>query len=461
MNKTFSELREKYPVFSFNGYSLKKEGSRIKIEYDFSFDGLVSFHPVTEIEISNLDLINDFNSDMGKDIIFSLGMVEAVSYWKSCCSPVFEVKCGYLDEKEIEWWKKLYFGGLGEFFYRNEIETDFNSFMTIKCTVSQTEKKYTEFNSRGYNLIPVGGGKDSDVTISLLKEEKDNNFFFTVNDQPARTEGILAAGYDENRVVKTYRTIDKELLSLNAKGHLNGHTPFSAIVAFLSLYCAYLIGAENIILSNEASANEGNIKGVNVNHQYSKSYEFEQDFNKYNFERFGINVKYFSILRCFNELQIAKQFSGYKYYHHVFRSCNAGSKKNIWCCKCPKCLFVYIILSPFNKPDEVKKIFGTNMLNDENMKDYFDGLAGFSDVKPFECIGTIEEVSAAIEKAISLYENEKIELPLLFGYYKDKVGEISNEKADSLLKEFNEINNVPEKFGKYIKEMYGYVSKTD
>ena len=64
-------------------------------------------------------------------------------------------------------------------------------------------------------------------------------------------------------------------------------------------------------------------------------------------------------------MQIAKQFALLPQYHKVFRSCNRGSKKNIWCCKCAKCLFVYSILSPFLHLSTLSDVFGSEMLSEE------------------------------------------------------------------------------------------------
>lgn len=460
MNDNFVNLREKYRTFSYNGYSLTKDDEFIRIQFDFSIDGLCEFHPTTKIATGNLNIINSFDSLTAQRIIFSLGMVEAVSYWKSSCAPTMLVKCGRLDADDAEWWKKLYYNGLGEFFYRNSIETSFEDFVEIKC-VSDCEKgEATDFVSSSMNIIPVGGGKDSNVTMNLLGELHDKNMCFTVNNQGARTDSASAAGYGENEIIKTFRTIDANLLELNKQGFLNGHTPFSAIVAFLSLYCAYLIGAENIVLSNEASANESNISGTDVNHQYSKSYEFERDFNDYVNRHFDINTKYFSILRAFNELQIAKYFSSCKQFHSVFKSCNAGSKKNVWCCNCAKCLFVYIILSPFLTEEELVRIFGCNMLEKADLTDDFTGLTGLSEVKPFECIGTVKEVCCAVDMTVKKYRGESKNLPYLLKLYCEQKGE--GVPCDrELLTEFNEENNIPEKFMKYVTEMYNYVSAVD
>lgn len=457
MSKKFELLRKEFGNFNYDGFSIKKGEASISICFDFSIDGLCGFHPTITIMTDNLDIINSFNSERGRSIVFSLGMVEAVSYWKCVCSENFNIRCGRINQEDKLWWKKLWFNGLSEMFYRNGINTDIGSFVNINCIIDGERKTgFSPFRKSEISIVPVGGGKDSVVTLELLDEIKPAIKALTVNDQPARTQCVQVAGIGAENTIRTYRTIDRELLNLNAEGFLNGHTPFSAIVAFLSLYCAYLIGAENIILSNESSANESNVAGTEINHQYSKSFEFEKDFNNYVSTHFDMPVRYFSLLRPFNELQIAKQFSKYKKYHSVFRSCNAGSKKNIWCCNCAKCLFVYIILSPFLSRGELFEIFSCDMLEKESLLNEFCGLVGFSDVKPFECIGTVGEVRFALELTLKKYEEAGEKLPVMLEYYKN----IRHLQAESinLLCAFNKDNNIPQGFLKFVEEMYHYVS---
>ncbi len=459
-NEKFLQLREKYPSFSYNGWQLTRENDEIKIAFDFSIDGLCDFHPSTRIPVKELNIANDYNSEIAEKIVFNLGMVELISYWKCACPKIVNVKCGYLSEKDIKWYKKLYFGGLSEFFYINGIETDEESFMEIKVNEELEHHIHPQaYNSNGINLIPVGGGKDSCVTVSLLKDFKDKNMFFTVNDQKARTDTVLAAGYNEKDIVRTYRTIDENLLKLNSEGFLNGHTPFSAIVAFLSLYCAYLVGGKYIVLSNESSANETNIEGVNVNHQYSKSYEFEEDFTAYVQKNiFGYDgIEYFSLLRPFSELQIAKMFASLTQYHETFRSCNRGSKKNVWCGKCAKCLFVFTILSPFIEYDKLVSIFGNDMLDDPDCTADFDGLAGITDLKPFECVGTKSEFNFALMSLCKKLEKDGKELPLLCKRFRENVDESTID--ENLLKEYNALNSVPDEFLYVVMEMYKYVAE--
>jgi len=107
-------------------------------------------------------------------------------------------------------------------------------------------------------------------------------------------------------------------------------------------------------------------------------------------------VDYFSFLRPLSELAIASVFSTLNAYHSVFRSCNVGSKKGVWCGKCSKCLFAYLMLAVYLPKPTLKGIFGSDLLDDPALSAVLDELSGVSETKPFECIGTIEEVNAAL-----------------------------------------------------------------
>lgn len=453
----FEILRERHPSFTYKSYSIEDLGDRLRLSFEFSLENGSVFTPKTEILKSEFTNANDFNSPAGQRMVFSLGMVELVSYWKCACPPVVYIDCGHLDDWDIRWWKRLYFNGLGEFFYINGISADEDSFMSIKCRQEAKEYPTFEYHSNGGNLIPVGGGKDSAVTAELLRNHRENNLFITVNDQKARTDTVLTAGYGENRIIKTYRTIDRELLTLNSKGYLNGHTPFSAIVAFLSLYCAYLAGAENIILSNESSANDVNVKGTAVNHQYSKSFAFEEDFTEYVEKNIMNEIRYFSMLRPFNELQIAKYFAKNPKYLSVFRSCNKGSRENRWCGECAKCLFVFSMLAPFTDYDSLVEVFGGDLLNNGELTEDFDGLVGISGIKPFECVGTEGEICLALSLLAGKLQKEGRELPFLVKRFLNAQKGVDN----TLLTEYNPRHNVPDEFLEEIKEMYEVVAQAD
>ena len=211
---------------------------------------------------------------------FSLGMIELISYWKLTCSHQVIVECGFLDQKQIAWWKHLYYCGLGEFFYRNHIDLTEENFMDLTAI---GERAIGEEDPRTYhgNLIPVGGGKDSFVSLELLKGMKADNDAFVIGRVPSAIHSAEAAGYTGVHLIQAERSLDPRMLEFNKQGYLNGHTPFSALAAFASCLTAVIYGRKYVCLSNEASANESTIHGSKVNHQYSKTFEFEQNFTRY------------------------------------------------------------------------------------------------------------------------------------------------------------------------------------
>lgn len=443
--KKFQELREKFDTFIYDSYEILESNEDYTLKFNFIIPNLVEFHPTIKFSKKNITNQN-INDNLLNQMVFHLGLVELISYYKCVCSKTIVIKCGYLNEEQINWWNKLYYNGLGEFLYVNNIDITEDEFVNIECLGEKIEVADVSYQGVG-NLIPIGGGKDSNVSLELLSSEYDTNTCFIINPKEVHLACADAALYTDDKIFKVERKIDQNLIELNKEGYLNGHTPFSAMVAFLTYICAYFANKKYIVLSNEASANEATILGTNINHQYSKTYEFENDFNTYTKKYFNIDIKYFSLLRPLSELQIAKLFAHYKKYHHIFKSCNVGSKELLWkwCCNCAKCLFIYIILSPFLAKEELIDIFGEDLYENKDLLNIFIELLGYSDKKPFECIGTYQEVRLAVSLTIT---KRKEELPYLLKYYQNNY---PLELNDEMLTSFNEENNLDEHFVKIVK----------
>ena len=440
----FIEYRNKYKEFHFNKYMIQEDNEAIYLEFEFEIPNLTKFNPTIKILKKSLDFKN-INNEYVKNLVFHIGLIELISYWKCTCSPKIIIKCGYLNEEQIEWWKKIYFYGLGELFYTNNIKTSIQEFVNIECINENDSFEYEriedEFN--GY-IVPIGGGKDSVVTLETLKLDTKNDFCLIVNPKPVTLECAKIAGFEYENIIEIYRNIDKNLIDLNQQGYINGHTPFSAMLAFLSYFVAYMLSKKYIALSNENSANESNVIGEKVNHQYSKSFEFECDFENYSNTYLKTPIKYFSFLRPLNELQIAKIFSRYEKYHNVFKSCNVGSKEKEWkwCLNCAKCLFAYTILSPYLYKEKLVNIFGVDLFEKTDLLDIFIELTGNGKTKPFDCVGTFEEVNFAISKTIENIKKQNKQLPYLLKYYKDNYTLVNT--ANDITIRYNNENNLSE-----------------
>jgi len=271
-------------------------------------------------------------------------------------------------------------------------------------------------------------------------------------------ESIKVAEIVNPVIVK--RSIDKKLLDLNNMGYLNGHTPFSAYLSFLSMFVANLHGYKNIIVSNEASAGEGNLDfhGHNINHQYSKSYRYEKLFREYSEKFLTTDVQYFSFLRPLSELQIAALFSESDEYDNAFCSCNVG-RSDYWCGNCPKCAFVYLSINPFLDPQRIKSIFGDeDFFNKPTIQKHIVDLVGLGDHKPFECVGTVDESRLAVTLSIHRYQQYGLQLPTFLGELASRLNINSENTAETIKKqiktEWDKKNFLPPQYELLLKNKF-------
>jgi hypothetical protein len=398
----YSELKNKYPKFIYESYSYKISGKNLEIFFNFSV-GNIKFKPKIIIENIDIKSLKRIGDKVLNNLIFNIGLMELPSYWKATCSPIIEVRAGYLDKKQIKWWKDLIIKGLGQFYYKNKIDWRSLNFLKIISVNNKSSELYLK-NLKNRYLVPFAGGRDSIVTLEGLKNKKSDVSLFTVNPIKKIQETVKVSGIKKQIIAR--RLIDKKLLDLNKKGYLNGHTPFTGILSFISVLCAVIFDYKNIAFSNERSSNEGNVKyfGKMINHQWAKSSEFEKMFKDYCNKYLAKNINYFSYIRGYGELEISKKLSKYKKYFPVFSSCNAGMRMNAkgtlhakerWCGNCPKCLFVYMTLYPFLTEKDLLKTFNKDIFENKELLPVMNNLLGKNTIKPFECVGTKKESKLA------------------------------------------------------------------
>lgn len=444
MKERFLELRNKYPEFVYEKFEVSEDNQKYSVKYTFKINEL-EFNPIITINKNNVT-----NKNIDKEylnyLFFQYGLFDLASYYKLTCSKKIVIKPMYVNEEECEFFKKVLYNGLGEYFYKNEIDLSYEEFLEFEVL---SDKKYNlpEFKEEYVgNLIPVGGGKDSIVSMELLNKYHDINKLFMLerNLYPKNKAGydsIYEAGYSDNDIVTLENDLDLKMIELNKQGYLNGHIPISSIISMSSFIMAYLTNKKYICLSNEASANEGNFEGLKVNHQYSKSYEYEKDFFDYSTKYLNPNIKYFSLLRPLNEYEIVEYLLKHKNYLPIFRSCNRGTKENKWCNHCSKCLYVYIMLYPYLTNEELNMIFDHDLLDDSSLEEDFLGLVLENRLKPFECVGTRLEINFSLQEAL----RNKTERPYLLKLYEEKykTNEINKEKVTKF---WNTENNIPEEY---------------
>ncbi len=387
--------------FIFKRYYFDPASGEILLDYML---GDIEFKETITLPMDGVDM-DQIDKDELDRALFALHLMTGVSYYKTTCAKKIKIESGTLSKTQAAFWNKTYTHGLGEFFYTNQI--DFRNLIDFPFS-DKTDKLELAHTTREPNpLVPIGGGKDSVLTAELLKRAKVPFTTLTVKDAPPikNTSEIIGNG----RIV-VHRALSPNLIDFNTQeGVYNGHVPITGVLSFLSVVIAILHNKTDAIFSLEQTASEGNLKylGEEINHQYSKSLEFEQSLQSYLSSYVTKNVSVFSLIRPLSEFDIVKRFSKLEHYFPAFSSCNRNftfkntnkDTKAFWCCECPKCAFMFAMLSAWLTHDQVVEIFSQDLFAKPKLKDLFKELLGIQGNKPFECVGTAEETAAAFELA--------------------------------------------------------------
>lgn len=387
----------KYQTFRFKSYEFNSQSKTLRLNY--GYDNELSF---TETFTFDFDFV-DYGQealDRACQLVF---FIAGVSYYKAFLAPEILVEAGQIDEQLAAFLSETYQKGLGEFFYVNQLDP--RTSITFPTTTDQTLNMLS-INGQG-SLVGIGGGKDSLVSVEIL-QNKTEMTTWSVGHKSQLEPLVQRIGLPHLWIERQW---DPQLLDLNAQGAYNGHVPISALFASVGTVAAVLSGKRDVVVSNEYSANEETLqyKGVEINHQYSKSSAFEESYQKVLGRLFGESVRYYSLLRPFSELRICEMFAAtaFEKYKDVFSSCNRAfvhtSNEMSWCGECPKCAFVFLALTPFIERTELEKIWGKNLLLEPTLEPMYRQLLGIEGDKPLECVGEVKESRSAMRQAFAIY----------------------------------------------------------
>ena len=327
-----------------------------------------------------------------------LHLIAGVSYYKAGVPPTIEVTDGPLDDATADVLDALYLHGLAEFAYRNGLD------LRERIAFPRGGSALPAATSLGLpqrTLVPIGGGKDSLVAVEALKAIGGDATAVWVGNSP-----LIAACAERTGLpmLNIQRELAPGLFELNRLGAWNGHIPVTAVNSAILAVAAVLYGYDSIAFANERSASVATLEydGLQVNHQWSKGYAFEQLLGDWLHTHVAADLDYCSLLRPYSELAITRAFAKLTPYFDTFSSCNRNFKllgpkpADRWCGQCPKCHFVFLALAPFLSKPRLLGIFGRNLLDDETQSAGFDALMEYQDHKPFECVGEGAEARAAM-----------------------------------------------------------------
>lgn len=361
--------------------------------------------------LPNVSRAHQISPELEHRLFDQLLLVLGVSYWKLYCPGTIDTGSVTLTADQATFWNTVYTKGLGEFFYRNNL--DFRGL--VQFPHQETAISPFSCHVENRSLVQLGGGKDSAVAAELLSRRNKPFDLACVDPKPVHEH---MAGVIGRPLITAKRIKDPKLLELSSRGEgYNGHVPISAIYAFVDFLLAVAGGYRFIIASNEQSANYGNVRylGSEINHQWSKSLEFEQLFSDYVRRFVTCDITYFSLLRPLMEIHIVKLFSGFPKYFGTFTSCNTNFRifqepKGWWCGKCPKCAFIFLLLAAFLPRRTLLQIFEKNLFADVSLLAVYKALLGLEAFKPFECVGTFDESQFALWTVLENgeFDHEKV-----------------------------------------------------
>lgn len=391
-------------AFYYKKYDFDYQTGLLALSYVL-IDALNHVHTFTEkIAFPNMPLsVTPSQKKILNHIFFLTHIAFGISYYKTVCPQKLVIESGVLTAGEAAFFNRFYLNGLGEFAVRNNLNLQGKIHFPFDKKLNHI---FPDFNLKNRFLVPVGGGKDSCVSLAILKNIQQPCLAVSVG-APEPIKACAHISGLSHLILK--RTIDSHLIELNQSGSVyNGHVPITGMLAFLLWACGVLYDYKYVALSCERSANSGNLmqENLEINHQYSKSFAFETDFARLT-KTVIPNFHYFSLLRPLSEYHIARLFARLcADYFPVFTSCNKAFKldetKRLthWCGNCDKCRFVFLILAPYMKKETLIRVVGHNLLNDPAQLHGYEELLGLSGHKPFECVGEVDECRTALASLI-------------------------------------------------------------
>jgi UDP-N-acetyl-alpha-D-muramoyl-L-alanyl-L-glutamate epimerase len=385
--------------FIFERYAF--DPATAEASFHYRFDDGRSF-----VERVQFEAGESYNTDALERALQLAFLVIGTSYYKTFPTREVRFDHGAIDEWQAGFLSRVYSEGLSQFAYENQLtRADLPSF---SATIEQ-QTAAVPYSGDG-KLVLQSGGKDSLLVASLLRatQQPFTPWYLTSSDHHPAVLDTFATPLAIAR-----RQIDREaLLQALHDGGKNGHVPVTYIVQSIALIQAILLAKAEVLVSiaHEGEEPHAFIGDLPVTHQWSKTWQAEQLFVEYVRRYISPDLRIGSPLRQYSELKVAALFVQYAWREHArsFSSCNRANyaqgndnSQLKWCTECPKCANSFLLFAPFVEPAELRAIFnGQDLFTKPMLQQTFKGLLGVDGVmKPFECVGEIDELRTAYHMA--------------------------------------------------------------
>ena len=330
----------------------------------------------------------------------ALGM----SYWKAFVPCSYEIPYA-LDASAAEFWQATFTDGMGEFLLHNRVP--FDCMPVFQATATQNDSATSagaDAQPQGNRiLLGMGGGKDSIVAAELARQADMDVVLFVMRtgDQTSNIQAVC--DLTGMPLVECRRYLDAQLFELNKDPHyLNGHIPFSMMLAAVAGIAAHALGCTDFVVGNESSSDtsQGTWDGRCVTHQWSKTRDFERLYTRKLASMPGASG-YFSMTRSLSSVGTCRIFARQPRYFEAFTSDSSqmrvgGASAPRWNPEAAKTLSTYALLAPWLEPADLTRIFGFELTDVADVAQRFERML---DGEVFDCVGTPSEIAYSIERA--------------------------------------------------------------
>lgn len=410
--------------FTFGTYTVSPARSMITFTYKVKFRYGISKTFTDRLYLKDIprDAWEKIPKSVLEPTLQALLIMLGINYWCTFPTKNIHIEGFALTREQAEFWNSLYLNGLGEFFF--EMKMDFRDLIAFPYDDSVIAPAPAQFERPARALLLNGAGKDSILSAEILKASHTPFDFFAFAPTGAHKRiGKLVGA----KTISVKRRRDRWAKEIALLFGVSTAYPSVSTFTFVATLLAELLGYNQIIFSNEKSADFGNLTylGLSVNHQWCKSSEAEKMTNEYIQRYISPDISTKSLLREYSELDIVRRFVRHPKYLPYVTSCNTYFwltwpeklfiKNSYWCKRCPKCIFLFACFSAYVPKNELVNIFGANLYTKERSLPLFRRILGLEGFKPLDCVGEPEEMILAMhyaqtrkeyagEPAITLFE---------------------------------------------------------
>ena len=224
---------KKPTFFEFISYEFKPNERGIFFNYKQEFSEGDAINFTERITLPKDVDVKHMPAGLLEKLLQGMHLIIGTSYYKFYCAT--KIKHSYsLSKKEAEFWNTIYKNGLGEFYYRNNLDPKKSPKFSFDKNAK--EQVYSLERNSKY-LVALSGGKDSIVASELLKEQGlDITAIFTETGKQSDLVDKVAKEMGVN-LLKIQRGLDQQVFQ---KHKYDGHIPISAVYAFLGIFYAVL-----------------------------------------------------------------------------------------------------------------------------------------------------------------------------------------------------------------------------